>query len=246
MDALHFCRLVLWAALRHSADWAQAIIFVALAVVGAAILLAPQFGVSVDNSALTTLIADPKVYAILFGSVILTRLLCAPYWVWRDERNTARSAASNRGMSVREISAISEQASAIREQAMELRAQRIHAQIIDEYYPNLRIADCPEILEMFHNYDAKLNGLLSSGKLTAWARLMRGDSRLLPLEAEIWITHRLDFYPKSPGSVPAGLNQTFLRSRRGESSHYDICLNISQIKRSWPELSEIAPNAMKL
>lgn len=187
-------------ALRHSADWAQAIIFIALAAVGAAILLTPKFGVSVDVSALTTLMTDPKVYATLFGSVILTRLLCAPYWVWRDERNAARSAASNRGMSVREISAISEQASAIRDQTMELRIQRKRSENIDEAYPNLRIADCPEILELFHNCDAKLNGLLSAGKLTAWARLMRGDSRLLPLEAEIWDHPSFGFLPQK---VPA-------------------------------------------
>ena len=110
-------------------------------MVGAAILFAPQLGVNMDDSAVAALMTDPKVYAILFGSVILTRLLCAPYWVWRDERMPQGLRRGIRGMSVREISAISEQASAIREQTMELRTQRIRAQNIDEDYPNLRIAN---------------------------------------------------------------------------------------------------------
>jgi hypothetical protein len=35
---------------------------------------------------LQDIFADPKIYAVLFVSVSLTRLLCAPYWVWKKER----------------------------------------------------------------------------------------------------------------------------------------------------------------
>jgi hypothetical protein len=247
MDAIRFYWLVFRAASRRSMDLAQAIVFVVLAGIGALSFSLHSLGLEANTSDIVALLGEPRFYAILFGAVILTRLLCAPYWVWRDERNRASEAIAQRsGMSMREIIALNEHAAAIREQANEMRMDRARDRSIDESYADLRTADCPEIIELFHNYDAKLTGLLSSGALKTWAR-KNGDSRLMPLDAEIWKTHRLRFHPKSPGAVPFGLNQTFLRTVRGDnSSRYDICLNVSQVKWFWPELSNLIPNDMRL
>jgi hypothetical protein len=246
MDVFRYCRLVFWSAVRPSLDWAQAIIFLALALIGTVILVVPYFGMTLDASSLLKLIADPRLIAILLGSVVVTRLLCAPYWVWRDERKAVAAAASRGGMGMREIMALYEHASAIRGQSEEMRLQREMDESIDEDYPNLRVADCPDILEMFHVYDAKLTGLLLSGKLKSWARRMSGDSRLITFTAELWKIRRLEFYPKSAVSGSGGINQTFIRDFRQESTHYDLCLNVSQVRRIWPELSHLKANEMKL
>src|SRR5260370_36304080 len=55
----------------------------------------------------------------------------------------------------------------------------------EKNYANLRIADCPQILDLFIKYDAKLTGLLSAGKLGSWARVMMpSSSRLIQLKGE--------------------------------------------------------------
>jgi hypothetical protein len=83
---LHYCRLVFWAAWRHSRSWTQGIIFFAFVIAGVATLLVPNFGMTIDMTDLVNILKTPAIYAILFGSIILVRLICAPYWVWREER----------------------------------------------------------------------------------------------------------------------------------------------------------------
>jgi hypothetical protein len=78
-------RLVFCAAWRDSSSWAQAIIFFIFVIVGAASLV-PSFGMTIDASGLLALLGNPKFFAILFGAIVLTRLLCAPYWIWSEER----------------------------------------------------------------------------------------------------------------------------------------------------------------
>lgn len=87
MDIIIYCRLVLRTALRHSASMAQAALFIILVAMGAAIWLLPRFGMMVDSSALLAILNNPQFYAILFGSVVCVRLICAPYWVWKDEKD---------------------------------------------------------------------------------------------------------------------------------------------------------------
>jgi hypothetical protein len=86
MDIIYYCRLVIWTAFRHSASMAQAILFFILVIIGAAIWLLPIFGMTVNSSALLSIFAVPQFYAILFGSIVIVRLICAPYWVWKAER----------------------------------------------------------------------------------------------------------------------------------------------------------------
>jgi hypothetical protein len=94
MDILVYIRLVLWTAFRHSASLAQAIFFLVFVIIGAAIWLLPIFGMTVNASALLNILVSPKFYAILFGSVILVRLICAPYWIWKVEREARIDAES--------------------------------------------------------------------------------------------------------------------------------------------------------
>lgn len=86
MGMVHYCRLVVWTAFRHSASLAQAINFFVLVIIGAAISVVAGFGMAIDASELLALLSNPKFYAILFGSIVLLRLLCAPYWIWKEER----------------------------------------------------------------------------------------------------------------------------------------------------------------
>jgi len=86
MGVLDYCRLVFCTAWRHSASWAQVIIFFIFVIAGAAILLMPRFGMTFDASGLAAMLSNPTFYAILFGSVVLVRLVCAPYWIWKEER----------------------------------------------------------------------------------------------------------------------------------------------------------------
>ena len=92
MDVLCFCRLVVWTAVRHSASLARSIIFFVLAFTGATILLMPRLGMTVDASGLKTLLSDPTFYAILFGLIVAMRLICAPYWIWCDQRDAKKKA----------------------------------------------------------------------------------------------------------------------------------------------------------
>jgi hypothetical protein len=94
VDILIYCQLVLWTAVRHSASVAQAVLFLIFVAIGAAILVLPNFGMTINPSSLTIL-ADPKFYAVLFGSIVIVRLVCAPFWVWKAERK-ARLAAEER------------------------------------------------------------------------------------------------------------------------------------------------------
>jgi len=79
----------------------------------------------VDASNLIALLSNPKFYAILFGAIIATRLLCAPYWVWKAEKDKAeQSTKHGAGMSLRELQELGDHTAAIREQTEEIRRQR--------------------------------------------------------------------------------------------------------------------------
>lgn len=56
-------------------------------IMGAAIWLLPKFGMTINSSALLAVLNNPQFYAILFGSIVIVRLICAPYWVRKDERD---------------------------------------------------------------------------------------------------------------------------------------------------------------
>jgi hypothetical protein len=88
MDVIHYWRLVLWTAFQHSVSLAQAVIFLIFVTIGGVVWLLPIFGMTANLSALLNIITAPQFYATLFGSVVIMRLICAPYWVWKDEKDT--------------------------------------------------------------------------------------------------------------------------------------------------------------
>jgi hypothetical protein len=59
---------------------------------------------------------------------------------------------------------------------------------------------------------------------------------LNPLGGDIWQSHKMTFNPKDAND-PGAINQTYLRPKQGgNDTHYDVCLNLLQLKRAWPEL----------
>jgi hypothetical protein len=93
-EFLRYCCLVFSAAWGHSRSWTQGIIFFILVIIGWAALLAPKFGMTIEMGDLMDLLKNPTFYAILFGSVVLLRLACAPYWVWSEELAARKRAES--------------------------------------------------------------------------------------------------------------------------------------------------------
>lgn len=102
-NILVYGRMVFCTALRHSASRAQTIIFIILAIVGAASLLVPTFGMNIDLSGLAALLSNPILYAFLVGSIVLFNLVCAPYWIWKEQETkiAGLESASNFGPKIR-------------------------------------------------------------------------------------------------------------------------------------------------
>jgi hypothetical protein len=104
--------------------------------------------------------------------------------------------------------------------------------------PDVRIADNPRACKLFES-DAsdKLFPLMESGRLTVWARPMRGDYKLLRLPGNTWRTHFLAFLPKQGEQTQ---HQTFVKTQAGQQSiWFDVHFNQKQIERIWPELEWI-------
>jgi hypothetical protein len=89
MHFLSYCRLVFWIAARHAISRAQFVIALISFITGAAIWLAPVFGMTIDTSGLMAMLHSPAFYAILVASVFLFNLIYAQYLAWVDE-HTAR------------------------------------------------------------------------------------------------------------------------------------------------------------
>jgi hypothetical protein len=115
---------------------------------------------------------------------------------------------------------------------------------IAENYANVRIADNPSIHEniLGSGERQKFLGLLSGGKLAAWARPMRGRRDFVRIPQEWWDTHYIDVRLRYSESIendnaPTYQNQSFLKTRNGnELTHYDVCLNRAQMSKVWSDL----------
>ncbi len=82
---------------RHAVLRAHFVVVLGLIALGWATLLLPRAGVSFDVSPLQALVENSTTYAVLFGSIVVIQLVCAPYWVWKEEhlkRKTAEEAIS--------------------------------------------------------------------------------------------------------------------------------------------------------
>jgi hypothetical protein len=91
---LVYSRLVFSFAARHAISRAQFIIAIISLITGAAMWLAPAFGMTIDASGLVAMLHSPSFYAMLVGSVFILNLIYAQYRVWVDERTTRIKAES--------------------------------------------------------------------------------------------------------------------------------------------------------
>ena len=92
---LRYCRLVFCVAWGHSASLARTVIFFAVVIIGAATFIVSIIGMTIDAAGLLSLLSNPTFYAGLFGAIVLSRLLCAPYWIWQNDQKTIVSLDPN-------------------------------------------------------------------------------------------------------------------------------------------------------
>src|ERR1700693_607560 len=83
--AMVYIGLVVCTAWGHSASLARTIIFYTVVIVVAAAFLAPILGMTIDAAGLLSLLSNPEFGVGLFVAVVLSRLLCAPYWIWQEQ-----------------------------------------------------------------------------------------------------------------------------------------------------------------
>lgn len=83
MDLLRFYLRIVTVAFSHSLSIAQAFVFSLIILTG----MVPQFAPEVSASGW-------QVAAIALASIVCARLVLAPYWIWREERDRANKLAT--------------------------------------------------------------------------------------------------------------------------------------------------------
>jgi hypothetical protein len=84
MGFLGYYAKVLRVAFTHSLDIAQSIIFAFLIIIGVAPYLLQGFGVTLDLTRWATALTGWQVATGVFGTIILIRLILAPYWIHKE------------------------------------------------------------------------------------------------------------------------------------------------------------------
>jgi hypothetical protein len=134
----------------------------------------------------------------------------------------------------------------------EARHQSMSAPVIglSEDIPDLRVADSDLAIALFESKERdKLLPLLEGGKLSSWARPMRGnkpgeDPPPVILKGDDWRTLYFQHFPKAEGQFRA---QTFLKTKnRHETRYFDVLFNRAQIERIWPEQISLAKAATRI
>jgi hypothetical protein len=149
--------------------------------------------------------AEGPYARIAFGILGIAALFISSYLVWRPERLTV------------------------------IELKRLLDDTVEANYANVRLADNPNVLALFGGAErSKLLTLLMGGTLSSWARNMMSHD-LNPLAGDIWQSHKMIFNPRDAND-PGAINQTYLRPKQGgNATHYDVCLNLLQLKRAWPD-----------
>jgi hypothetical protein len=152
--------------------------------------------------------ADGFYARIVFGLLGIIALFISAYLIWKHERLRV------------------------------IEFERLLDDTIEANYANVRLADSPNVLALFTGAErAKVITLLMGGSPSSWARnslIVSHD--LNPLGGDIWQSHKVNFQAKEAEDQGA-INQTYLRPKLGgNATHYDICLNLLQLKRAWPDL----------
>src|SRR5580658_1733753 len=89
MGFIRYWWMVLREAWSESLDLAQAVLFIAIIIVGGGITMLPTFATAHDIPAVFEQILSWRGAAFALGSVVAARLILAPYYIWRrvDEEN---------------------------------------------------------------------------------------------------------------------------------------------------------------
>jgi hypothetical protein len=95
--------------------------------------------------AVSAFFVNNEAVRLILACIVAICFIVAAYYVWKKERVRAIEAEEKLSVFLAES---------------------------EKNYATPRIADCPQILDLFIKYDAKLTGLLSAGKLASWARVM--------------------------------------------------------------------------
>src|SRR5262249_21674986 len=85
MRLLTYCWLVLRTAFTRALSLAQDIIFAAVILVGFVVWFVPSLNARLSSFA--TALNGWAFAAIVFGVIMLIRLLLAPFWIWCDQQN---------------------------------------------------------------------------------------------------------------------------------------------------------------
>jgi hypothetical protein len=95
MGFLGYCCSVVQITVHGAISRASFVIFVMSVITGAALWLAPKFGMTIDSSGLETMLHSPKFYTVVVISVIIFNLIFAQYRIWAKEQD-ARIAAEKK------------------------------------------------------------------------------------------------------------------------------------------------------
>jgi hypothetical protein len=87
MGVFRFYILVVRTAFSHSLSVAQDIIFGAILLVGGGVWVAPHVGIVTDYTPWLNALSGWKIAAATFGSIVLSRLFLAPYWLWKEQKD---------------------------------------------------------------------------------------------------------------------------------------------------------------
>jgi hypothetical protein len=85
---LQYCKLVVRTAAHGVISRASFIISVLSLITGAALWLAPDFGMIIDASDLQAMLRSPKFYAAVVALVILFNLIFAQFQIWKADQKT--------------------------------------------------------------------------------------------------------------------------------------------------------------
>jgi hypothetical protein len=151
-----------------------------------------------------------SLWRILLAATAIGCFVFSSYWIWRVEREK-RAEAESELARANDISLTG--------------------------WGNVRVADNPQVLDLFQSRGPERNkflSLLTQEWISCWARRMTGSSDLVKVPSSVWNEGcNFDFDPKRADDQRT-INQTFIRDHAKRPMFYDLYLNFTEMKRIWP------------
>lgn len=89
-----YCRRVIEVAFKHSLDWTQWWLFLAILLIGA-LQAVTNNNEALPSERLMKALVSWQGAAVVFGSIVAMRLILAPYWIWRDDQGKLAAVADS-------------------------------------------------------------------------------------------------------------------------------------------------------